>query len=287
MKSLFSKGIVLLALATSIVSCKKNSDVLPQSDINVVNSATLGKYLTNKNGQTLYIFANDADGTVSCTGACANLWPPVTVDLLSALKFDTSLLATDFTVVAAADGKNHLAYKGWPLYTHSPLNASNTNVAEATGAITGDGFNGLWFVAKPDYTVMFANKQLTGLDGNNYKGDYTVGTGNTTYFTNGYGFTLYTFSVDSFNINKFTKPDLSNYATFPLYEPNQIVAPSILDKTLFGSITVAGHKQFTYNGWPLYFYGLDNAVRGSNKAVSFPVPGKWKVAVKDITSAPR
>ena len=57
--------------------------------------------------------------------------------------------------------------------------------------------------------------------------------------------------------------------------------PSVLDKTLFGNITVPGKKQMTYKGWPLYHFGQDS-VRESNLAVSVPVAGKWPVAVKDI-----
>jgi len=133
---------------------------------------------------------------------------------------------------------------------------------------------------------MLADKQLTGLDGNNYKSDYTLGTGNTIYFTTGNGRTLYTFVVDSFNLNKFTKADFSNNAVFPIYEQEQIVLPSFLDKTLFGTITVAGRKQMTYKGWPLYNFGQD-ATRGSNKAVSVFTPGIWSVAVKNVIEAKR
>jgi predicted lipoprotein with Yx(FWY)xxD motif len=133
---------------------------------------------------------------------------------------------------------------------------------------------------------MLANKQLTGLDGNKYKSDYTIGTGQTTYFTDSAGRTLYTYIVDSFNINKFTKPDLSNNNVFPIYEQEKIVVSSILDKSLFGTINVGDKKQMTYKGWPLYYFGQD-LERGSNKSVSVPVPGKWPVAVKNIAEAPK
>ncbi|MEO8110019.1 MAG: hypothetical protein ABI594_08310 [Ginsengibacter sp.] len=62
--------------------------------------------------------------------------------------------------------------------------------------------------------------------------------------------------------------------------------PSVLDKTLFGTINIFGKKQLTYKGWPLYHFGQD-AVRGSNKAVSVPVVGKLPVAVKDVAEAHR
>ena len=48
----------------------------------VIGSATnptLGKILVNPTGATLYRFAADQNGQSSCTGACAQLWPPLTV----------------------------------------------------------------------------------------------------------------------------------------------------------------------------------------------------------------
>jgi predicted lipoprotein with Yx(FWY)xxD motif len=294
MKTKFSKGVVLPLLMLGIISCNKSEDggvVVPDNtpDISIKTSATLGQYLTNKQGQTLYMFANDADGLSTCTGACETLWPLFNVDLTLA-KLDASLAVADFGSITTASGRKQTTYKGWPLYTYSPSSADGyggtSNNAEPAGSTRGEGVNNVWFIAKPNYTIMLANKQLTGADGNNYLSNYTLGAAKTLYFTGAKGRTIYTFTVDSFNINKFTRPDFSNNATWPIYEQDQIVVPSILDKTLFGSITVAGKKQLTYKGWPLYYFGQDST-RGQNKGVSVPVPGRWPVAVKDLTEARR
>jgi predicted lipoprotein with Yx(FWY)xxD motif len=133
---------------------------------------------------------------------------------------------------------------------------------------------------------MLADKQLKGLDTKNYKSDFTVGDGKTIYFTNQTGRTAYTFSLDSFNINKFTRADLTNNNVFPIFEQTQVVVPSVLDKALFGNIQFAGKQQLTYKGWPLYFFGQDS-VRGLTLAVSVPVAGKWPVATKDIADPKR
>ncbi len=297
MKKLFSMGIVLSTLIVSISSCKKDGAVAPgggtnetpKNDINLTNNATLGRYMSNKQGLTLYMFANDADGGSSCTGGCETTWPAFTADLTTA-KLDAGLAIADFGIIVTASGKRQVTYKGWPLYTYSPAGTdgygNSTNVAEAPGQVKGDGFAGVWFIAKPDYTIMFANKQLTGLDSNNYKSDYTLGNGKTVYFTNDKGGTLYNFKNDSFNINKYTKADLSNNDVWPIYGPDEIVLPSVLDKTLFANITVGGRKQLTYKGWPLYNFGRDN-LRGLNQGVSVGVPGTWPVAVKDVIEARR
>jgi len=287
MKIIFSKGTLLALTVLIIASCKKNSTadtVILRKDINLSSNATFGKYLSTRAGLTLYMFANDADGISSCNGDCENFWPAFNIDLVTA-QLDTGLLKADFATITNAGGKKQIAYKGWPLYTYAPLYTNESgvtrNVAEAPGSTSGDGVGGTWFIAKPDYSIMLANKQLTGLDGNNYKSDYTVGTGQTIYFTNGNGRAIYTFSNDSFNVNKFTKPDLSNNNIFPIYEQDKIVVPSILNKALFANINIVGKKQITYKGWPLYHFGQDS-IRGLTLAVSVPIPGKWPVAVKDI-----
>ena len=58
-------GIALSTIVLSMSSCKKDNTArpgIPTNDINLSTNATLGKYLSNKQGLTLYMFANDADG---------------------------------------------------------------------------------------------------------------------------------------------------------------------------------------------------------------------------------
>jgi predicted lipoprotein with Yx(FWY)xxD motif len=235
------------------------------------------------------MFSDEVDGANACTGDCAAIWPEFTSDLSNA-KLGDGLNISDFDITTTVSGKKQVRYKGWPLHTFSPASSGayggSSNVPEGPGTTRGDGFAGIWFVAKPDYTIMLADKQLKGLDGKNYKSDFTIGTGNTIYFTNGIGRTIYTFSLDSFNINKFTKPDLTNNNVFPIYEQTQVVIPSVLDKTLFGNIGFAGKQELTYKGWPLHFFGQDS-VRGLTLAVSVPVAGKWPVATKNILDPKR
>jgi Tol biopolymer transport system component len=63
---------------------------------------------------------------------------------------------------------------------------------------------------------MIASAQLVGNDGKSYKSDYTEGTGDTQFFTDGTGRTLYAFA-NSTNKNNFTKPDFSNDGSWPIY----------------------------------------------------------------------
>ena len=303
MKRWFFRGIALSVLVLTLSNCKKDyssngynnsgggggTPPTAGPDIDLRTSATLGQYLTNAQGQALYMFSDEVDGANACTGACAAIWPAFTADLTTA-KLNAGLNIADFDTVTTATGQKQVTYKGWPLHTFSPAGTGayggTSNVPEGPGTTNGDGFAGVWFVAKPDYSVMLGDKQLKGLDGNNYKSDFTIGEGKTVYFTNGTGRTIYTLSLDSFNINKFTKPDLSNNNVFPIFEQTPIVAPSVIDKSLFGNITVAGKQQLTYKGWPLHFFGQDS-LRGLTLAVSIAPAGKWPVVVKDIADPKR
>lgn len=293
-------AIVALIATTLFVSCsssdKESNNPTPpitelKTEVNLSTSATLGSYLSDKSGRSLYFFGTDANGQSSCTGGCEALWPPFVVDNLTADKLGAGLTLSDFGTITTASGKKQLTYKTWPLYHYAPVSAGDgyggagTNTLEAPGKTTGDGVGGIWFIAKPDYSIMIVSSQLLGHDGKNYKSDYTVGDGLTTYFTDAKGLTLYTFKNDNFKKNNFTKADFSNNAVWPIYETDKIVVPSILDKSKFSVITVFGKSQLVYNGWPLYYFGQDAGVRGANKGISFPSPGVWPVPVKDIPLA--
>jgi uncharacterized surface protein with fasciclin (FAS1) repeats/predicted lipoprotein with Yx(FWY)xxD motif len=231
--------------------------------------------MTDSNGRTLYFLTRDAKGISMCTGGCLNNWPIFYAENILA---GTGLNAADFGTIDRGDGVMQTTYKGWPLYYY----VNDT----LPGSTMGEGRSGVWFVAKPDYTIMLTNNQLTGLNGVNYKGDYTPGDEVIQYFTDDKGFTLYTRKNDTYNTNKFTRPDFSNNGVWPIYEETEIVIPSVLNKSDFGVINIHGRNQLTYKGWPLYYFGQDVMVRGNNKGVSVPSPGIWPVPVKDMKPAP-
>ncbi|MDP4261418.1 MAG: hypothetical protein Q8941_02695 [Bacteroidota bacterium] len=277
-------GMTMLVLAAmGISNCSKNKSIpAVTKQVTIQENAALGKILTDKDGRTLYSFANDVSGQNGCTGGCESIWPVFYVDNLTTDELgDPGLSITDFAAITTASGKKQLTYKGWPLYEYAP--GGNP---EAAGQTTGDAIGGLWFAAKPDYTIMLANTQLIGGDNIHYKADYTPGDGNTIFFTDAIGNTLYTFSRDSANHNKFTKADFSNNTVWPIYDTTKIVVPSVLNKTLFSVTNVFGRNQLTYKGWPLYHFGADAGTRQSTKGVSFGAVGLWRVPVKDIPAAP-
>ena len=92
--------------------------------------------LAGANGMTLYTFDKDVAGSGKsmCNGGCASNWPP-----LAAAAGDAG--GGDYSVITRDDGARQWALKGKPLYFWAK--------DQKPGDKTGDGFNGVWQVAKP------------------------------------------------------------------------------------------------------------------------------------------
>ena len=261
-------------LIVAILACKDEVNPVTTTDLNL-ETTSLGRVLTGDDGRTLYVFAADVDGTANCNGACAGNWPAYYKETFT---LGNGLNAADFTTITRTDGAKQTAYKGWPLYYFK-------NDAKA-GDITGENVGDVWRVAKTSYTVQIASRQLVGNDGKSYTFDTKEGTGNSLFLTDSVGRTLYAFAPDKKNKNTYTKADLSNNSVWPLFEGTIGEIPSTLNKADFGTITVFGKTQITYKGWPLYYFGPDQGIRGNTKGVSVPRPGVWPVVNKTTPEAP-
>jgi predicted lipoprotein with Yx(FWY)xxD motif len=271
-------------------SCTKNSNngggpgyrtpptpPIAKMGIQITTSSQFGSVITDDDGNTLYFFAADVNGNSACTGACLTTWP---VFYIASPFIGGGLEASDFSSILRPDGAVQLAYKGWPLYKYAKDVTS--------GNIKGDGVNGLWFVAKPDYTIMLGESQLLGDDGVAYDSTYHAGTGKTTFITDDRGLTLYTYTADRQKMNNYTLPDFSNNALWPIVQKDTVKwVPSTLDKSAFSYTTVFDRRQLTYKGWPVYMYGFDDLKRGNTKGVSVTTPGTWPVMNQFSAEAPQ
>jgi LPXTG-motif cell wall-anchored protein len=113
--------------------------------LSVASNSKLGSILVASNGMTLYHFSKDSAGVSNCTGACAKLWPPLTVTgTPSAGAGVTGKLGT----IKRSNGSLQVTYNGWPLYYFSGDNKP--------GDTTGQGFKNLWYVVSPTLAVATA-----------------------------------------------------------------------------------------------------------------------------------
>src|SRR5688500_11957891 len=215
-----------IALLSLCIACSDDDPV----NIGIVTlqpSNTLGDILVDGNGKTLYVFAKDANGQSQCTDGCLNDWP---VYHATDLKPGPGINLADFSSITRSDGTEQTTYKGWPLYYYTGDSDSGDTNGEAVG--------NLWFVAKPNYSIMMASRQLVGKDGKSYTSSYVEGVGETQYFVDAQGRTLYTFVKDYKDINKFTAPNLNNNGVWPIFYADIDALPSTLDADDFGEIDV-------------------------------------------------
>ena len=121
----------------------------PQSPVNAVtvqmnSSPTLGAYLTDSAGKSLYLFAADSMNMSTCSGACATVWPPLTVPSGQVAAAGTGVTGSLLSTITRADGTTQVTYNGLPLYYYS----GDTSPGNTTGeGITS--FGALWFLVTP------------------------------------------------------------------------------------------------------------------------------------------
>ncbi|WP_271767806.1 hypothetical protein [Aquimarina algiphila] len=276
---------LLLISITVLYSCSSDDSDSPSNPepeanaVQLVSNTTFGNILTDADGKSLYFFSRDSKGTSACSDGCIANWP---IFYANNLTLDTGLETSDFGEITREDGEKQTTYKGWPLYYFINDNAA--------GDTNGDQVGNNWYIAKPDYSLMYVEAQLVGkdTDGNNvnFKSDYTPGDELTFYIVNATtGRTLYTFMNDKKDTNNYTAADFSNNAIWPVFHIDIDKLPSILNPNDFGTIDVFGTSQLTYKGWPLYYFGQDTE-RGDNLGINVPNPGVWPIANTDTPGAP-
>jgi predicted lipoprotein with Yx(FWY)xxD motif len=106
--------------------------------IKVATHATLGSYLTDANGRTLYVFIKDSANTSTCEAECLAKWP---VFSAGTIKADESLSGGDFNTIVRKDGMSQTTFKTYPLYYYSG--------DKIKGDVAGQGLGNVWYIMDP------------------------------------------------------------------------------------------------------------------------------------------
>ncbi len=102
--------------------------------------AGLGQVIATDKGKALYVYINDGINSSSCTGGCAQSWPPLL--LSDGYTLDGTGLSGSLGTILRPDGGRQVTYNGMPLYTY--LGDTQAGIAN------GNGAGNVWFVATPD-----------------------------------------------------------------------------------------------------------------------------------------
>ena len=105
-------------------------------------TSKFGNVLVNGQGMTLYTLSSEAGGTITCSGACLGIWPPVLVPAGGTAPTSVPGATGTFATLTRPEG-TQVTYNGFPLYafTHDKV----------PGDTNGDGivaFGGTWHVVQ-------------------------------------------------------------------------------------------------------------------------------------------
>jgi predicted lipoprotein with Yx(FWY)xxD motif len=110
-----------------------------EAKVEVSEKEPFGKYLTDAEGMSLYLFEADGKLNSTCYDACAQAWPPLVTE-----GEPTAGQGVDKGMLAAferAHGSMQVAYNGKPLYYF----ARDENVGDTNGQDV-EGFGAEWYL---------------------------------------------------------------------------------------------------------------------------------------------
>jgi len=224
--------------------------------VNTATSTTLGNYLTDGNGLTLYMYQADTLNTSACYGTCATFWPPYLLTTATKATAGTGVTSTMLGTTTRTDNTVQVTYNGKPLYYYkTDLSLPNSILGQ------GKGSEGTWwFIVRPTGLTNF----MTSTRPANLASANTLEVTTTKYGTSlvdSKGIALYTYNSDTFlKSNCYTTcattwtPYTIAITALPTY------GTGVDGGLLWYATRTDATRQVTYNGMPLYYYASDTAM---------------------------
>jgi predicted lipoprotein with Yx(FWY)xxD motif len=105
-------------------------------------TSSLGTFLVDAKGRALYLWDADHGSMSTCSGACAQAWPPLTATGTpkASGQVKSSLLGTTMR----SDGSHEVTYAGHPLYYFA-----GDSAPKQTNGQGSDSFGSPWWVVSP------------------------------------------------------------------------------------------------------------------------------------------
>jgi predicted lipoprotein with Yx(FWY)xxD motif len=133
----YTNSTATTSLATTTVSNTTNHTMMEGPSVEEAYNASVGNYMTNSSGWTLYIYTADTQnsGNSTCYGSCAKYWP---IFYDANITTANGINASAFGTITRKDGTKQTTYDGWPLY----LYIGDHKAGDVKGQNVGDN----WFV---------------------------------------------------------------------------------------------------------------------------------------------
>ncbi len=113
----------------------------------MTKTGSVGTYLTDGAGKSLYLFAADSGGKSACNGPCAAAWPPLTTT--GNASASAGVTGSMLTTFKRDDGSTQVVYNGHPLYYY----VGDTSAGDTNGQGLNN-FGGVWSLVTPQGTAI-------------------------------------------------------------------------------------------------------------------------------------
>jgi predicted lipoprotein with Yx(FWY)xxD motif len=107
-----------------------------------VRNGSLGRYLVDGRGRSLYLFEKDRHGRSSCYGGCAAVWPPLMAG--GRVARGAGVSAAKLGTVARRGGGREVTYAGHPLYYYAGDSRAGQTAGEGLNQ-----FGASWDIVSP------------------------------------------------------------------------------------------------------------------------------------------
>ena len=105
-------------------------------------TSSLGRIIVDGQSHTLYLFQKDKGAKSTCSGACAQNWPPLLTK--GTPKAGASAKASLLGTTKRADGTTQVTYKGHPVYYFVQDKKAGDTKGQGV-----DGFGAEWYAMSP------------------------------------------------------------------------------------------------------------------------------------------
>jgi predicted lipoprotein with Yx(FWY)xxD motif len=101
-----------------------------------------GTYLVGPSGRALYLWEADSGGQSSCSGNCANVWPPLLTT--GSPVASGGAISSDLGTITRDDGTMQVTYLGHPLYYFMDDHSAGTTTGQGS-----DSYGAKWWLVAP------------------------------------------------------------------------------------------------------------------------------------------
>ena len=144
------------AATTSSTTSAAASTTAAASAVTISTAKSHGQtYLTGPSGRAIYLWVADAMDKSSCSGACAQAWPPVTTT--GKPSAGSGVTASDLGTIKRSDGSEEVTYKGHPLYYF----IADKSAGETKGQ-GSNSFGAKWWLIAPTGSAITSGGSSSG-----------------------------------------------------------------------------------------------------------------------------